>query len=92
MFRKCPLLHNFCKIVGIIFLCTHILQGVPRHRKTKITMIVKSLLVLLLSVGIGYVLYKNRLITNNEIEQEILSSWSESIVMPKNQFRKLLVG
>lgn len=56
------------------------------------TMIVKSLFVLIVSLVIGYVLYKKQLINDNEIEQEIIASWSESIVLPKKQFRKLLVG
>lgn len=55
-------------------------------------MIVKSLFVLIVSLVIGYVLYKKQLINDNEIEQEIIASWSESIVLPKKQFRKLLVG
>ncbi|XP_062590693.1 ADP-dependent glucokinase-like [Saccostrea cucullata] len=55
-------------------------------------MIAKSVVVLVLSVFIGYIVYKNQISDNTEIEQEIISSWSESISLPKNQFRKLLVG
>lgn len=75
-----------------IFLPHYFPWWVPRHSEKRITMIVKSLFVLIISLVIGYVLYKKQLINDNEIEQEIIASWSESIVLPKKQFRKLLVG